>query len=83
MHALALLKKQNKSTPIYSDSKIAIGWVQRKRVNTKLVRDASNEDSFELIDRALKWLHTNDYQNKIIKWETKVWGEIPADFGRK
>ena len=83
VHALALLKKQNKSTPIYSDSKIAIGWVQRKRVNTKLVRDASNEDSFELIDRALKWLHTNDYQNKIIKWETKVWGEIPADFGRK
>ena len=24
------------------------------------------------------------YKNKpIIKWETKNWGEIPADFGRK
>lgn len=83
VHALALLKKQNNTTPIYSDSKIAMGWVKRKRINTKLVRDASNQDSFDLVDRAVKWLHTNDYQNKILKWETKVWGEIPADFGRK
>jgi len=83
VHALAFLKKANNLTPIYSDSKIAIGWVQRKRINTKLVRNAANEDSFELVDRALIWLHTNDYQNKILKWETKVWGEIPADFGRK
>ena len=83
VHALAYLKKAKNTTPIYSDSKIAIGWVQRKRINTKLVRNASNEASFELVDRALIWLHTNDYQNKIIKWETKIWGEIPADFGRK
>lgn len=83
VHALAFLKKANNFTPIYSDSKIAIGWVQRMRINTKLERNAANEDSFELVDRALIWLHTNDYQNKILKWETKVWGEIPADFGRK
>ena len=83
VHALALLKKANSNTPIYSDSKIAIGWVKRKRVNTKLARTHINEDSFELLDRAILWLHNNDYQNKIIKWETKVWGEIPADFGRK
>jgi ribonuclease HI len=83
VHALAFLKQHNNSMAIYSDSKIAIGWVKRKRVNTKLVKNKANQDSFDLIDRALKWLHTNDYQNKIIKWETKVWGEIPADFGRK
>jgi ribonuclease HI len=22
-------------------------------------------------------------KNPILKWETKAWGEIPADFGRK
>ncbi len=26
---------------------------------------------------------TNSFLNKILKWETKAWGEIPADFGRK
>ncbi|MBM3439912.1 MAG: ribonuclease H, partial [Bacteroidetes bacterium] len=25
----------------------------------------------------------NAYQNPILKWETKTWGENPADFGRK
>jgi ribonuclease HI len=38
---------------------------------------------FEYIERAEKWLETNRYNNPILKWETEVWGEIPADFGRK
>lgn len=83
VHALAYLKNKNDATSIYSDSKIAMGWVKKKRINTKLERNERNKDSFELVDRAIKWLHHNDYPNKIIKWETKVWGEIPADFGRK
>ena len=29
------------------------------------------------------WLKNNPYSTKIVKWETKAWGEIPADFGRK
>ena len=41
------------------------------------------EKLFQLVDRALVWLKNNVYTNKIIKWETKYWGEIPADFGRK
>jgi len=28
-------------------------------------------------------LKENNYKNPILKWETKSWGEIPADFGRK
>ena len=36
-----------------------------------------------LIGRAETWLKNNSYNNKIIKWDTKKWGEIPADFGRK
>jgi ribonuclease HI len=38
---------------------------------------------FGLIDRAIKWLKENDYSNEILKWESKAWGENPADFGRK
>ena len=30
-----------------------------------------------------KWLNENKYENQILKWETKAWGENPADFGRK
>ncbi|MBL8103913.1 MAG: hypothetical protein JNM02_15390, partial [Anaerolineales bacterium] len=42
-----------------------------------------NEELFELIDRAEEWLKNNIYANKLLKWETQIWGENPADFGRK
>ena len=83
VHGLAHLKKKNSAIPIYSDSRTAIAWVRKKRINTRLERKSKNEKLFQLIDRALFWLHNNSYENKILKWETEYWGEIPADFGRK
>lgn len=84
VHALAMLKQQHSSdTIIYSDSKIAMGWVKKKKCGTKLERTGRNELLFEYIRRAEAWLENNRYSNPILKWETEVWGEIPADFGRK
>ncbi len=83
VHALAMLKKQQKDTPIYSDSKIAMGWVVRKKCKTTLVINAKTKNLHTLIYRGEKWLRENTYTNKIMKWDTKSWGEIPADFGRK
>ncbi len=83
VHALAMLKKQERNVPIYSDSKIAIGWVNKKKCNTKLVRNPKTTQLYQLIVRAEDWLKTNSFRVPILKWETKRWGEIPADFGRK
>jgi ribonuclease HI len=84
VHALALLKQQGKpNLPIYSDSKIAQGWVKKGKCNTKLEATNRNARIFELIQRAENWLAMNKITNPILKWETEVWGEIPADFGRK
>jgi ribonuclease HI len=80
---LAYLKQNNLSLPIYSDSRNAIAWVKAKRVGTKLVPTEKNKELFDLIDRAVEWLHNNRSDTRILKWETKAWGEIPADFGRK
>lgn len=84
VHAIAFLKNKNlHDYPIYSDSKIAIKWVNRKQCNTKIDFNKTNKPLLELITRAEKWLKENRYKNPILKWETKAWGEIPADFGRK
>ena len=84
VHGIALLKSKNKEdVPIYSDSKIAMSWVKQKRCKTNIHFDASNKDLLVLIKRAEKWLKENTFKNPILKWETKAWGEIPADFGRK
>lgn len=83
VHALAYCKKNNLTTPIYSDSRNAMSWVRDKEVRTEQYRNEKNKKVFELIDRAIIWLKENKYKNKILKWETKAWGENPADFGRK
>ena len=84
VHVLAFLKKKGNDTmPIYSDSVNAMLWVRKKKCNTKLERTGRNDQIFELIERAENWLKKNTWKNPVYKWETKVWGEIPADFGRK
>lgn len=83
VHALALLHKNDKPTPVYTDSANALKWVAKKKCNTKLKQTERNRILFEWIARAEKWLRENQFSNPLLKWETKQWGEIPADFGRK
>lgn len=84
VHGLAYLQKKGLlDMPIYSDSKTAMLWVKNKQVNTKLKKTENNQKVFELLNRALNWLKNNHYSNPILKWNTSLWGEIPADFGRK
>ena len=83
VHGLAYLQKQNSTIPIYTDSRTAMKWVRDKKTKTRLKRNQKNAYLFNLIDRAVRWLENNEYNNKILKWETSYWGEIPADFGRK
>lgn len=83
VHGLSLLKQKGLTMPIYSDSKIAMGWISQKKCKTKLIVTEKNRQLFNLIQRAENWLANNSYTTPIYKWETKSWGEIPADFGRK
>jgi ribonuclease HI len=83
VHALALLKKNNSDLPVYSDSINAMSWVRKKHCNTRLAQTFRNTEVFNLIARAENWLLNNSYSNPVYKWRTDIWGEIPADFGRK
>lgn len=83
VHGIAYLKERKSDRILYTDSRIAMGWVRKKTCNTKLQETPKNTKLFDMIRRAIKWLKENDYNTPIVKWETKAWGEIPADFGRK
>ncbi len=83
VHGLAFLKKHNSDRIIYTDSRTAMSWVRKKTCRTTLKESPKNKPVFDLVRRAETWLNTHDYDTVIEKWETKVWGEIPADFGRK
>jgi ribonuclease HI len=83
VHALAMLEGQGSVLPVYSDSETAIAWVKAKKCNTDLAADETNAPLFELINRAEDWLAEHKTANPVLKWDTKAWGEIPADFNRK
>ena len=61
----------------------ALAWIKKRKANTKQEANELNTEIFDLIERAENWLKNNTYNNKLLKWNTASWGEIPADFGRK
>lgn len=84
VHALALMEQKGiKKQIIYSDSYNAMLWVAKKKCGTKLLLSPDSAQLHTIIARAERWLATHQYKVRIIKWDTKKWGEIPADFGRK
>lgn len=83
VHCLAWQQKNKLNFPIYSDSVNAQKWVREGICKTKLTENAKNKYLFEVIRRAEKWLKENSFRVPIYKWRTEIWGEIPADFGRK
>jgi ribonuclease HI len=84
IHGIAYLQKLGRhDMPIYSDSRTAIAWLRNRKMKSELERLPKNQEVWGLIDRAVTWMETNKWTNPIYKWETEIWGEIPADFGRK
>lgn len=83
VHALALMEREGKWHTIYSDSVTAMSWIRNRQVKTKLKPTDANRKVFELLGRGLLWIRTHSWPCRILKWQTELWGETPADFGRK
>ncbi len=80
---LAYLKKYNLPWILYTDSVTALAWVREKKCKSKLEWNTQNQELFFMVRKAEEWLRTHTWTTEIRKWETTLWGEIPADFGRK
>ena len=65
--------------PIYSDSSVALNWVKKGYFNTHVKK---SDWLYSQMEDALRYVRTL-YEPDVRKWETKLWGENPADFGNK
>lgn len=83
VHALALMFNKGEWHTIYSDSATGMAWVRNRQIRTQLKPVPENRRLFETMGRALNWVRTHNWPVSIRKWQTELWGEIPADFGRK
>ena len=71
--------KETGDTLLWTDSVIAMGWIRTGRIGLgvhepELIRD--------MVVKIQKLLRQNP-QMKLVKWDTRSWGQIPSDFGRK
>lgn len=85
VHAMALCRQKSIQLPIYSDSRTAMAWVRTGKCKTTLKANEKSAFTLDLIRRAEAWLAANppEVRVQLLKWKTELWGEIPADYGRK
>jgi len=85
MQALILSDSLKVSTTIFIDSWIAIAWFKNKRCYSRITLDDRTRDVYELIAECIDWLKKNKHRklNTVILWQTRQWGQIPADYNRK
>ena len=88
--AFRWLKIKGIRMPVFSDSRIAIGWI-----NGTAECKTNNMPPFGSllhteICKAHRWLREaerlgilQEFKELLFKWDTAKYGEIPADFGRK
>ena len=83
-----LIEKKGGKGTIYSDSKTALAWWEKRRVSSTLPRNSRSNLIFACVGVAVKYIesHEADFEGDDIKiewWCTKEKGEIPADYGLK
>ncbi len=84
VHALKWMAEHRSPLPVYSDSENGINWVYTGKCKTNLKPTSRNASLFDKIHEAEIWLAEHKPgRNDVMKWDTSLWGENPADFGRK
>lgn len=71
---------------VYTDSRVAMAWVNNMEIKplTKEILMKINKPLLEKVAMAESWLVKHrDMIRLLRKWDTRKWGEIPADYGRK
>jgi ribonuclease HI len=75
----ALKMADNISIPnVYTDSDVSLLWIKSGKVGVDVLE---RDEIIKIILDIQNFLKTHKINLK--KWDTKRWGEIPADFGRK
>ncbi len=76
-------KRKTKYECIFSDSETAIARMKNKKIKTTLPYTKETKELLTQVQDALTWIKTHEFTIPILKRETEIRGEIPADFDRK
>lgn len=74
---------QHRYECIFTDSETALARMKSKKIKTTLAYTPETKALLEKVQEAITWIKTHDFTIPILKRETEIRGEIPADFDRK
>ncbi len=87
VHALGFVKEQGKKGKnygiVYTDSEIAISWTKLKSASGTKFDTGKYPSLAKRIWKCEMFLVECKSLPGYAKWKTRLWGEIPADFGNK
>ena len=83
VHGIRWISENGHNFPVYTDSRTALAWLRDKKVNTTVKWTDENDELYELLEDAIWYLRNENPKVEVLKWNTRQWGEIPADYGRK
>lgn len=79
-----LSKLEDATSPVWSDSKIAINWATKHFTSSRLPMNEFTWEALDAMEEALRWLIDTRPRNPILWWDKRRLGkENPADYGRK
>jgi ribonuclease HI len=79
--AFEVRKTNGYTCPVFSDSLVAINWVNNKKCRTQGEMDLATQQAIYLAEL---FLQKNATRGFLFFWNKNKWGEeIPADYGRK
>lgn len=81
-HAIHYCFERKIKPTIYTDSVTALAWVRNEKTNSSF---KDNPEIISRLEKAVRYLKSIPLKETLVieKWNTNIWGEIPADFGRK
>lgn len=80
--AIKWVRENGCDIDILTDSQTALSWVRKKKHKSSFDYTQDNELN-RLMTAAFDYLENNEPYERLRKWNTKLQGEIKADFGRK
>lgn len=89
IRGLKWIESRGLRIPVYTDSATALHWIKDSPQSECATSASVPSDSvlFSNISKSKAWINSRVKKAELLgclrKWDTAVYGEIPADFGRK
>ncbi len=83
VYGVKWLVLNNLEGKVYTDSQTALSWYRKKDHKSKLEKTNQTTDAWFLLEKSIRQIPSINHMKYVEFWSTKMYGDIPADYGRK